>query len=115
MVIKGTTPEPNELDYVLGQNAKENSEIVDKASINDIWFHLDGDLPSPHLILQWPHTKLGKLPRQIIYFCADIVKQHSKFKHLNKVTVMYGPRRHVQTTTTPGQVLVRGKMHTIVV
>ena len=99
--------ELNEYIYSIkvGNNAKENWDIISGASQNDIWFHLGGHMASPHVVLSIPHGfKLKKIPIKIITHCAALCKQHSKYSNINKVTVIYTEIKNISKGDTIGSV-----------
>lgn len=67
------------IDFVVGQSAKENHEIIDAADAEDIWFHIQGK-PSCHVIAKLPNNvsinkhALQKIARQ----GATVILQQSK-------------------------------------
>ena len=60
-------------EIVIGQNAKENWEIIDLASPTDIWFHLS-KFSSCHLICS-PNRELTN--KEIAYL-ANMCKEYTK-------------------------------------
>ena len=46
----------NKINYILGENSKENHVIIDYADKNDIWVHLN-DYPSAHCIIEQIKTQ----------------------------------------------------------
>ena len=72
----------------VGQNAKENWELIDEADDFDLWFHLD-DKPSGHVIIKENLNKKIKIdvrndyfgyPRELITIGAEYCKSQSKHK-----------------------------------
>jgi len=93
----------------LGQNAKENHLLIDDADPNDWWFHLD-DLPSGHCIVE----KL-ELNIDLIKEVSLLVKEHTKYKNLQKVKVKYLQIKNVKKTKNPGEVKLLTKGNIIVI
>lgn len=85
----------------IGENAKENWELIDQASQNDLWFHLD-NLPSPHVILC---VENKKIPKQIIKECALLCQSNSKYSNLKKISVIYTEIKHVSKDKQVGSVI----------
>ena len=83
---------------IIGQNAKENHEIIKDANPTDIWFHVS-DYPSAHIILQ-PKTKDPK----IIYQAAIQAKKNSKTSKFTNVQVIYTSISNVIPTKKEGEV-----------
>ncbi len=84
--------------YRLGENAKENHQLIDDADKNDWWFHLDNH-PSGHVVVD-----LGILNKTQIKYAATIVKEHSKLKYYKKVKVCYLQIKNLKKTKNPGEV-----------
>ncbi|AYV77045.1 MAG: protein of unknown function DUF814 [Barrevirus sp.] len=96
----------------IGQNAIENDNLIKESKETDIWFHISG-LPSCHLIIdvstEYPLTK------QMIYYCANLVKENTKYKNLPKIKVNYCPIKNVSRTKVPGKVVLKGKVNSIII
>jgi len=88
----------------LGQNRHENDLIVKQAKQNDLWFHLD-KLPSCHLTMVY-HKKYS-FTREKLKYCANLVKNNTKYKHHSKITVLYTSISNVRRTITPGLVRIK--------
>ncbi len=83
---------------VVGNNAKENFEIIDTYDKSSLWFHVH-DLPSCHVLL------VGKdFSREEINEAASRCKMHSKYKNFKVITVEYLELKYVRKTTTLGMV-----------
>lgn len=94
-----------ELEIYLGENAKDNWDILDKSSQNDIWFHLENH-PSPHVILKIPDN--GKnINKQTILYCAMICKENSKFSGHKKISVIYTEKKNVSKGQDVGSVYTK--------
>ena len=91
-----------ELEMLIGENAQDNWDIIDKAESFDLWFHLD-DHPSCHIILKLP-DKHSKCNKQTLFHCASICKQKSKLKNEKKVSVIYTQRSNITKGDKPGMV-----------
>jgi predicted ribosome quality control (RQC) complex YloA/Tae2 family protein len=101
-----------EVNIYLGQNAQDNWEIIDKANQYDIWFHVQ-DFSSSHVILQLPESK-AKINKQTLYYCANLCKQNSKSKELNKVNIIYTKIKNITKGEKTGSVYTK-KVNKIVV
>lgn len=84
----------------IGNNAKENQQLLNKSSQNDLWFHLH-DNPSPHAIIHGPYDKI------IINFAATMVKENSKFKNYKNIKVIYLERKNIKLTKKDGEVILK--------
>lgn len=93
-------------DYIIwiGQNSKDNWEIIDNASDHDIWFHLE-EFASPHVILRMTEDiKLKAVPKWLLIECAIACKQKSSQKKMNKVTIIYTNIKNVKKAEKVGSV-----------
>ena len=99
----------HDIPVTMGQNKFENSEIVQKMEPDHTWFHLDG-LPSAHITIPIDYDKISK---SALYQIALSLKQNSKHKKQNNVTVIYTHRKSLKLTNTPGKVFIQGKSKTI--
>lgn len=92
----------------IGKNSKQNWQIIEEASPRDIWFHLAGDMPSCHVILQVPDGMAFKdVPRQVIKHCCVLCKSNTnKFKSVPNIPVNYTLIEHVTLGTVEGQVFI---------
>lgn len=95
----------NNINYVirLGQNAKENHNVIDDSDPNDWWFHLS-DYPSGHCIVE-----SSTINNELIKYASDIVKQYSKYKNYKKVKVDYNQIKNIKKTKNPGEVKILKK------
>ena len=83
---------------IIGQNAKDNHDIIRHANPTDLWFHVS-NFPSAHVILQ-PASKKSKL----IYKAALTAKLHSKTVKFPNVLIVYTPVSNLILTKTQGKV-----------
>ena len=86
--------------FRLGKNAKENFELIDCASKDDYWFHID-DEPSGHCIVA--HNIMTK---EIIITASLMVKENSKFKDKKNVKIIYTQISNIKKTKILGQVII---------
>ena len=99
----------------VGETAKENDTIRQKASQSDLWFHLD-EAASPHVILSSLEgsTTTPNFSTQAIYQAASLCKAYSKQKSSQMSTVMYCPRKGVKgIVDIDGRVEVKGHVERI--
>lgn len=95
-----------EIEYHIGQNAKDNIDILDASHDNDIWFHIDGEA-SCHVIAKTNDivTSNKKQMGHIIKHGAVLCKQFSKFKSAKDVPIVYTKVCNVTPTEKIGQVI----------
>ena len=91
----------NNITFKLGKNAKQNFELIDLASDNYWWFHIDC-MPSGHCIVE---TDI--LDREMIIFASNLVKEHSKSKDSKNVKIIYTQIKNIKKTKILGQVIIQ--------
>lgn len=96
-----------DINYLLGQNAKDNFNIIDISKENDIWFHINGE-PSCHVIaILEENIKYNKKElRQIITQGALLCKENSKYKSMKKLDMVYTNISNLHKTEVIGTVSV---------
>lgn len=99
------------LTIIVGEKAQENWDIIKKANQKDIWLHLDKH-SSPHVIIKY--DKKIKINNKIIKYAAELCKTHSKFKNLNKVSVIYTEIKNVKRGTEVGSVTTKNTTKIVV-
>lgn len=89
---------------LIGENAKDNWNIIDISDGEDIWFHVD-DYPSSHVVLKMEeNNNINTLLKQLIIECGQISKSRSKAKDLKKVNIIYTEIKNIKKGKTPGSV-----------
>lgn len=96
-----------DINYLLGQNAKDNFDIIDISTENDIWFHIN-DEPSCHVIaILEENTKYNKKElRQIITQGALLCKENSKYKSTKNLNMVYTNVGNLYKTEIVGKVSI---------
>lgn len=99
----------------IGKSSKQNWQIIEEASSNDIWFHLADDRPSCHVILAVPDEIT--VPRQVLKHCCVLCKANTnKFKSEKNVPVIYSKVEHISLGEKEGQVHTKNEhLKTIVI
>lgn len=97
----------SDIEYYIGKSASENVEIIDAASENDLWFHIDGE-PSGHVIAKIPENSdfTKKQLRQIVTQGALVCKENSKYKSQRNVDIVYTYVKYVEKTKILGKVAI---------
>jgi predicted ribosome quality control (RQC) complex YloA/Tae2 family protein len=91
----------------IGRNAIENWKLIDDASPDDVWFHLDSVLhdcksynkhfihinmnktvASPHVIISRPDPSII-IPKTLIYKCGILCKKYSSYRKETNINVIY--------------------------
>ena len=75
--------EINEVTVLLGETAKENWSLIDEASDDYIWMHLNS-FPSGHIIIQ-----SDSLDDTILNEAASLCKQNTKYRNLSNLKICY--------------------------
>ena len=86
------------ITLILGENAKENHELISASDQNDWWFHLNS-FPSGHCVVE-----TNELNKELIYYAANIVKENSKYKNLKNIKIVYLQIKFIKKTKNPGEV-----------
>jgi len=94
----------------IGGNAEDNDKIVAEAKQTDYWFHL-ANLPSCHVIISV--DKNNPITKQMIKYCAYLVKENTKYKNFKEVVVNYTLIKNVKRTKEKGKVILIGKVEKI--
>ncbi len=92
-----------EFEIIIGKSAKENWQIIDEASENDIWFHLD-DYPSSHIILKTENIDIKDFNKQTLIHCASLCKEQSKYSNMKNISVIYTKIKNVKKSDIIGSV-----------
>ena len=96
----------------VGENAKENDEIIQKSSPNDIWAHIS-NFPSAHGVICNPSEK--RVPQTILKrVCCIIKSKSSKCKSMNQLGFDICKIKDVERTNTPGLVNISNVKNIII-
>ena len=108
MKIEIFTHGTKEYTISIGKNKEENWHLIDMASANDVWFHVD-DQPSCHVILKnEDQVKLRDIPRQVLKRAAYLCKINSAAKTQPKCDVIYAIISQITNAQNVGQVTITG-------
>jgi predicted ribosome quality control (RQC) complex YloA/Tae2 family protein len=103
-------------EFIIGQNAKENWEIIDDADTNDMWLHI-ADYPSCHVVIKKYGLEEGdtenniNYPNQVIAIGADYCKEFSKYKDKKKVKIVYTLIKNVDKGRVIGSVNIKNEKY----
>lgn len=100
----------------VGNNAKENWNLIADSEPEDLWFHLD-EYPSAHVIISQKNNMYNGLngndeyekyyPNQIIYIASTYCKSYSKYgKNLSKVKIVYTQIKNLKKGKEVGSVII---------
>ncbi len=116
----------------VGENARENWELIDYADKFDLWFHLD-NVPSGHVVIKEILTKKIHVvikndikddikndikndffgyPHELIHMACLYCKAQSKYKN-NKTTVIYTTIANVKKEKNIGSVSIKNSKYVI--
>jgi predicted ribosome quality control (RQC) complex YloA/Tae2 family protein len=108
-VVKTLPCSKREITFLIGQNAYENTDMIDKyGSDTDLWFHsYDGS--SCHVIAKMPSfsetTCTAKEKKQIIKYGAFLCKYNTnKLRGEDEVLIRYTRLKNIDTLSSPGMV-----------
>jgi predicted ribosome quality control (RQC) complex YloA/Tae2 family protein len=114
-IIKYIDSAKTNITFTVGKNAKENSTIIEGASPDDLWFHLE-NLPSEHVVATIPQD-LSLDKTQIIKIAiqgAVLCKQYSKFSSKKNLPIIYTRIKDILKTEKIGCVIALNKKTLIV-
>ncbi len=98
----------NNILYCVGEDAADNHKMFDlyrKENNKYWWFHLS-EHSSPHVI-----ACTENINREIIVFAGNLVKQNSKYNHIDNISIDYTMLRNIRKTFNIGEVaLLRNPM-----
>jgi predicted ribosome quality control (RQC) complex YloA/Tae2 family protein len=114
----------------IGENAKDNWNLIDSSCPDDIWFHTS-DYPSSHVVVETINplrcvqgicsvnserlaaNDVGgccadaPIPKQVIIRCCCICKANSKAKSINNAEIIYTSIKNISKTNIVGQVTTK--------
>jgi predicted ribosome quality control (RQC) complex YloA/Tae2 family protein len=90
-------------DYTvwIGQNSQDNWDIIDNASQNDIWFHVEGQ-PSCHVIINTNGET--NIEKRVINHAAMLCKMNSKTQYQKRTRIIYTLIKNVRKCDKIGSV-----------
>jgi predicted ribosome quality control (RQC) complex YloA/Tae2 family protein len=94
------------ITFDVGQNAKENFDLIDAAHIEDHWFHVEG-LPSGHVIAHTSHVSDRTILNKIVKQGALLCKQQSKYSAQKNLEIVYTRVKNVEKTNIIGNVILQ--------
>ena len=112
----------NEVTFLVGQNAKDNHEIIDMASPTDMWMHVRR-YSSCHVVAIVPtevleiddKRKRRDILRSITKQGSVLCKRFSKHKSEKNVEIMATQIKNVEKTSVAGEVMTRGDYSVMVI
>jgi predicted ribosome quality control (RQC) complex YloA/Tae2 family protein len=109
----------------VGQNKKENWELIDYADGFDLWFHLN-DKPSGHVVIKeilnikithnekitYNEKEHYGYPFELILIASQYCKSQSKYKN-TKVSVVYTTINNIRKGKDIGSVFIKNSQYVI--
>lgn len=93
------------ITFYVGTNAKDNFDVIDMGSDNDLWFHANNE-SSSHVIALIPSNLDKKELKSIVKMGAQLCKKYtSKLSSLINVEIIYTQLKNVTKTRVIGCVL----------
>ena len=91
-----------EITFYIGKNKNENFEVIDNASVDDLWFHAK-DESSCHVVCEMPDDINKKELKYIIKVGALLCKNNTnKLKNISNIEIIYTQIKNVTKTSIPG-------------
>lgn len=103
------------IKFLIGKNATDNFNIIDKSNENDLWFHIN-DSPSCHVIACIHEYNIDKKDLKYIIKQGGIIcKQYSKYKSDKNVEIIYTSIKNIQKTNIIGTVLTQNTKSILII
>jgi len=110
--------EYNEIIYYIGENAKDNWDILDNCiKINEmyIWFHLNS-FPSCYVIMCSTIEQIKETDiNNYLYYGAELCKNNSKYRNYSNLKIIYTTLNKLKKTNNVGEVIISGKKNKILI
>jgi predicted ribosome quality control (RQC) complex YloA/Tae2 family protein len=91
------------VEFYVGMNAEENFELIDMASPNDLWFHVN-NRSSGHVVAKIPENTSRKEISAIVKQGAFVCKYYSKYSSEQNLEIIYTKIENVKKTEIVGKV-----------
>ena len=107
----------NNIIFVIGENAKDNWEILDlykKENEQYIWFHLNS-FSSCYVIMCATLKDLDKSHiNSYLYYGAELCKNNTKYRNLKNLKIVYTTLNKLTKTDEIGEVIISGKRNLLI-
>lgn len=92
---------------LIGQNAQDNWDLIDKSEPEDIWIHL-ADYASCHVIIK---SENQKITNNVIRYAGRLCLENTKVKNLKyfHMNIIYTTIKNVKKDKTVGSVLTKNE------
>ena len=101
-----------DIEFIIGENARDNFLVIDQGSSEDYWFHINNE-SSCHVIARVPDGLDRKQRGYIIRKGAEVCKMNSKFRSVKGIEIVYAKIKNIEKTDIPGKVIMGGE-HNII-
>jgi predicted ribosome quality control (RQC) complex YloA/Tae2 family protein len=97
------------VQFLIGKNACENTELLKQSDEDDIWFHAADGVSSCHVVARISHTIDIEDESFIVKKGAELCKNNTnKLKAVKRVPFVYTTVKNVHITKTHGKVELSG-------
>ena len=108
--MKTFTHQIADTEYTIrvGNNAKENWDLITDSEPDDMWFHLD-EYPSAHVVMKQNNNIINEkyYPNQIIFIASTYCKTYSKHgKNLSRAKIVYTQIKNLKKCKEVGSVII---------
>jgi len=95
--------EENDKTYTLfiGRNQNDNDVLIRSSQKHDLWFHLDGEISSPHFVLA---TEGDTIPKRYLNQIASMFREY-KNGLSRRYNVIYTSIKNLKLTSIKGTVI----------
>jgi predicted ribosome quality control (RQC) complex YloA/Tae2 family protein len=99
------------IQFLIGKNACENTELLKRCEDHDIWFHAADGVSSCHVVAKISHIIDTIDELFIVNRGAQLCKDNTnKLKAMKRVPIIYTTVKNVHTTKTKGEVKLSGEV-----
>ena len=97
----------------VGRSARENDDLLRRASPDDLWLHARG-VPGSHVFIR--HRGSDEVPQNVLLHAARLAALHSKYRDERKAEVSYTQVKHVRKPrNAPAGLVILARESTLVV
>ena len=90
----------------VGENARENWELLAESKNNYIFFHLTS-FSSCYVILECNYNNISDIPNDIIIKAAELCRNNTKYKNMRDIKVDYTFCNNVKRGEIIGEVIYK--------